>query len=122
MANPIDPQDTVSRELSGIIERILDNHEAQGHASTTLGSVRAAMSGGVVDQLVDAGRLETHAQPSLFSELDNLIESYGEDAAARSFVRPRASEDLSTVIEAAMDSSPARHAAQTISASAWDGL
>ena len=103
MTLPSDMQETVSRELSIVIQAVIDNYEAQGHGPATLGSVRAAMAGGVLERLTEEGRVNADDGPSLYSELDALTESFGADTAADGFTRPRASEDLSTVIEALLD-------------------
>ena len=103
MTIPADVHETVSRELSGVIEAVSDNHEAQAQPPPTLESVRMAMTGGLLDRLVAESRIRSDAEVALFSEVDVLIERYGEDALAVRFLRPRASEDLSTVIQAAMD-------------------
>ena len=103
MTLPSDMQETVSRELSLVIQAVIDNYESQGHGPATLGSVRAAMAGGLLERLTDEGRVKSEDESSLYSELDVLIESFGEDTSADGFTRPRASEDLSTVIEALLD-------------------
>lgn len=103
MTLPSDTQETVSRELSIVIQAVIDNYEAQGHGPATLGSVRAAMNGGMVQSLIDEGRVKAEDEPGLLAEMGSLIESYGEGPLADRFTRPRASEDLSTVIEALLD-------------------
>jgi hypothetical protein len=103
MTIPADVHETVSRELSVVIEAVIDNYEAQARAPPTLGSVRAAMVGGFLDRLVAESRIRSDTEAGFFSEVDRLIERYGDEALAVRFQRPRASEDLSTVIEAAMD-------------------
>lgn len=104
MTLPADIEETVSRELSTVIEAVMDNYEAQGHGPATLASVRAAMTGGMLERLVDEGRIRREDAPSLLTEVGSLIEGSGDDAFADRFTRPRASEDLSTVIEALLDS------------------
>lgn len=104
MTLPADIQETVSRELSTVIEAVIDNYEDQGHGPATLASVRAAMTGGILERLVDEGRVRREDESSLLREMDALIEGSGDDAFADGFTRPRASEDLSTVIEALLDS------------------
>lgn len=103
MARPADVHETVSRELSLAIEAVVDNYEAQGHGPPTLASVREAMAGGLLERLMAGGRLPREAGNDLFLEVGTLIERYGDDAIAVGFARPRASEILSTVIQAAMD-------------------
>jgi hypothetical protein len=103
MTIPVDIQETVSRELSTVIESVMDNYEAQGHGPATLASVRGAMAGGLLERLTADGRLRLADEASLLSEVDTLIERVGDDASAVTFMRPRASEDLSLVIEALLN-------------------
>lgn len=103
MTLPSDLQETVSRELSTVIQAVIDNYEAQGHGPATLGSVRAAMAGGLLERLIDEGRVKAEDASGLLAEIESLIESVGDGPLADRFTRPRASEDLSTVIEALLD-------------------
>lgn len=103
MTIPVDIQETVSRELSTVIEAVMDNYEAQGHGPATLASVRGAMAGGLLERLTADGRLRLADGASLLSEVDTLIERVGDDVFAVTFMRPRASEDLSSVIEALLN-------------------
>ena len=103
MTIPADVHETVSRDLSAVIEAVIDNHEASGQAPPTLESVREAITGGLPDLLAAEGRIRPDAQDALFSEVVMLIERYGDEGLAVRFLRPRASVDLSTVIQAAMD-------------------
>jgi hypothetical protein len=104
MTIPVDIQETVSRELSTVIEAVIDNYEAQGHGPATLASVRGAMTGGFLERLKADGRIQLQDEASLLSEVDTLIERAGDDAFAVNFTRPRASEELSMVIEALLNS------------------
>ncbi|GMQ75702.1 MAG: hypothetical protein BMS9Abin01_0957 [Gammaproteobacteria bacterium] len=47
----VDIQEAVSPELSTVLEAVIDNYEAQGHGPPTLASVRAAMTGGLLERL-----------------------------------------------------------------------
>ncbi len=100
----VDIQEAVSRELSTVIEAVIDNYEAQGHGPPTLASVRAAVAGGLLESLSAEGRVLIQDEASLLSEVDMLIERTGDDAFAVKFMRPRASEELSMVIEALLNS------------------
>ena len=104
MTIPVDIQETVSRELSTVIEAIIDNYETQARSSPTLASVRRAVVGGLLERLRTDGRLRLEDEASLLSEVDTLIERVGDDAFAVKFTRPRASEEFSTVIEALLNS------------------
>lgn len=103
MTLPADIQETVTRELSTFMEAVIDNYESQGHGPATLRSVREAMAGGLFERLVAEGRVRPEDKSNLGLEVDALIEASGDDALAVRFTRPRASEDLSTVIEALLN-------------------
>jgi hypothetical protein len=104
MTLPADIQETVTRELSTVMEVVIDSYEAQGHGPATLVSVREAMAGGILEHLAAENRVHLEDKSNLLLEIDSLIEGSGGDAFAVRFTRPRASEDLSTVIEALLDS------------------
>jgi hypothetical protein len=104
MTLPADIQETVTRELSTVMEAVIDNYESQGHGSATLVSVRHAIASGLLEGLAAKGRIRLEDKANLLLEVDSLIEGSGGDALAMTFTRPRASEDLSTVIEALLDS------------------
>ena len=109
MTLPADIQETVTRELSTVIEEVIEDYEQRGRAPPTLGSVREAMGGGLLERLADRGRVRIEDKPNLMEEIDFLIEGSGDDSLAATFTRPRASEDLSTVIEALLDSTDHEH-------------
>jgi len=104
MTIPGDIQETVSRELSTVIEAVIDNYEAQARSPPTLASVRRAVAGGLLERLRAVGRIRLKDESSFLSEVDTLIERAGDDALAVKFTRPRASEDFYTVIEALLNS------------------
>lgn len=104
MTPPVDIQETVTRELSTVMEALIDNYEAQGRSPPTLDSVREAMAGGMLERLAADGRVRLEDESNLLLEIDSLIDGSGGDSLAVNFTRPRASEDLSTVIEALLDS------------------
>jgi len=100
---PPDIHETVSRDLSIVIEKAMENFERQGQEAATLGHVRRAMQGGLLESLQQSELVRFPPERSLDSEIGGLIERWGEDALAVRFLRPRASQDLCTVIEAVMD-------------------
>lgn len=102
MSNPIDVHERVSPELSTLVRWVMDSHESQGEAPATLASAKQALRDGLGERLVAAEPLQQDCELALHQELDVLIERYGPDALAVRFLRPRAGEELSTVIEAAM--------------------
>ena len=109
MTLPADIQETVTRELSTVIEAIMDDYEAKGRDPATLGAVRAAMGGGILERLAADARVRLEDKSNLLEEIDYLIDASGADALAVRFTRPRASEDLTTVIEALLDSRDEEH-------------
>lgn len=107
MTLPADIQETVTREISTVMQAVIDSHEVRGEGPATLVSVREAMTGGMVEHLARENRVSLEDKPNLLLEIDALIEGCGGDALAVRFTRPRASEDLTTVIEALLDSTDA---------------
>lgn len=101
MELPIDIASRVSEELSQILESAVNDPDAD--EPPTLGSVRdfiADMTGGDREE---SDRLHFEENQSLLAEVDELIELFGRDAPAIDFVSVKASEDLTRVIEAVMD-------------------
>jgi hypothetical protein len=72
--------------LSRIIEYAMSS-TAVGHHPPTLGTVREAMAGGLIAQLVGDGTLDPDEDQTLLAEIDGLIERHGPDAVAEEFVR-----------------------------------
>lgn len=101
MTVPLDVYEEVSQELSTIMESVLDHHDSD--QPVTLDSIREVMDGDLVAHLVTADRIHPDQEESLSTEIDALIEQFGGDALAITFARPRASDDLTTVIEAEME-------------------
>ena len=96
--NPIDIASRVSPELSGIIETIINRLETD--EPVTLASVRSFIEEGFPSELDEAEHMHHFdSVESLVDELDDLIEQFGESAAAVDFVYAFASEQLSRVIE-----------------------
>lgn len=96
--NPIDIASRVSPELSGLIETIIDRLETD--EPITLASVRSFIEDDFPAELDEAEHIHHFdSVESLFDELDELIEQFGESAAAADFVYAFASEQLSRVIE-----------------------
>jgi hypothetical protein len=68
----------------------------------TLGSVMQAMHEGLVDELEAEGRLDLENREALYGELEAAMEEFGSDALAANFIQAQASDNLSRVIEEAM--------------------
>jgi hypothetical protein len=97
---PIDIASRVSPELSSVIEARVNDPDAD--QPVTLWSVRVSLAEGGLSETREADRLHFDGNQSLIAELDALIEQFGPDALAIDFVAVKASEQLSRVIDAAM--------------------
>ena len=96
--SPIDIASRVSPELSGIIETIINRLETD--EPITLAMVRSFIEDEFPAEIDEAEHLHHFdTVESLIDELDELIEEFGESAAAVDFVYAFASEQLSRVIE-----------------------
>ena len=100
--NPIDIASRVSPELSSLIETLIDQLEAG--EPVTLGSVRSFIMREMPDELDEEEHIHHFdVAESVIDELDELIEQFGESAAAMDFIYAFASEPLSRVIEEVMN-------------------
>ena len=100
MSIPEDISEEVSRELSAALQYVITT--TQDDLPVTLLMVQAMMEGDLLDQMSESNLIDPANHDSVSTELDTLVESFG-DAAADSFIRPRASETLSNVIENCID-------------------
>ena len=103
MRSTIEADERVSQELSAVIEAIAGDPDIE--EPVTLGFVRDT-----IRQSLEgfAGAERTHLfgdEETLCAEVDALIEEYGEDVMAIDLASVKASEDLSSIIEALMDES-----------------
>ena len=96
--NPIDIATRVSPELSGLIETVfsqLDDGEP-----VTLAGVRSLIKHGLPAESDETEQMHHFdVDESIGDELDELIEQFGESAAAMDFIYAFASEPLTRVIE-----------------------
>lgn len=97
---PVDIQDKGSAALHTLLEVALEVAEDE---ALSLEGVRALAREGLLEELAESGRIDPEEAPGVEGELGSLIDEYGEDALAQSFARPRASERLSAVLEAAIE-------------------
>ncbi len=96
--NPIDIASRVSPELTSLIEAIINQLDTD--EPVTLGSVRSFIANELPAEINETEELHHFdMSESLIDELDELIEEFGESAAAVDFVYAFASEQLSRVIE-----------------------
>lgn len=97
----IDIACSVSDELSQILEAAVNDPDAD--EAPTLGSVREIVSRTTDGEQFEADRLHFDQNRSPFEEIDDLIEQFGDDAPAIDFVTVKASESLTRVISALMN-------------------
>jgi len=96
--NPIDIATRVSPELSGIIETLID--QLDSGEPMTLAAVRSFLKHGMPVEIDEEEHLHHFdVEESVIDELDELIDQFGESAAAMDFISAFASEALSRVIE-----------------------
>ena len=96
--NPIDISTRVSPELSSLIETIIDQLETD--EPVTLASVRSFIAHDLPGEINESEQMHHFdIDESVVDELDELIEQFGESAAAMDFVYAFASEQLTRVIE-----------------------
>ncbi len=97
----------VGSELSALIETMVDDPDRE--APPTLEDVRSL----VHHRSSAADRREESLHPqqraSLLAEIDDLVEEFGGDALAIDFITAKASEQLSRVIEFAIEASRIKH-------------
>jgi hypothetical protein len=100
--NPIDVATHVTPRLSALIERLVNDPDAD--EAPTLGTVRDFFTGLLPPSFNEAERMHHFdVSESLFDELSTLIEEFGADAPAADFVRANASEALSRVFDAVVN-------------------
>lgn len=96
--NPIDIASRVSTELSGLIETIINQLDTD--EPVTLASIRSFIAHDLPAEIDESEHLHYFdTVESMIDELDELIEQFGESAAAADFVYAFASEQLSRLIE-----------------------
>lgn len=96
--NPIDISTRVSPELSSLIETIIDQLETD--EPVTLASVRSFIAHDLPGEINESEQMHHFdIDESVVDELGELIEQFGESAAAMDFVFAFASEQLTRVIE-----------------------
>jgi hypothetical protein len=96
--NPIDIASRVSPELSSFIETIIDRLESD--EPITLGAIRSFISNDMPSEIYETEEMHHFdVEESLVDELDELIDGFGESAAAVDFTSATVSEALSRVIE-----------------------
>lgn len=97
----IDIASSVSDELSQILEAAANDPDTD--EAPTLGSVRRIVSKATDSEQYEADRMHFDRNRPLLEEIDDLIEQFGDDAFAIDFVTVKASESLTRIISALMD-------------------
>ena len=97
----IDIASNVSDELSRILETAVNDPYAD--EAPTLGSVREIAAKMTNGEQLEADRLHFDQNRSLLEEIDDLIEQFGDEAPAIDFITVKASESLTRIISALMD-------------------
>ncbi len=100
--NPIDIATRVSPELSSLIESIIS--QLDGGEPVTLAGIRAFVKHDMPAEIDESEHMHHFdLDESLSDELDDLIEQFGESAAAMDFIYAFASEPLTRAIEEVMN-------------------
>ena len=93
--------ENTSEALSTVIQKVLDDEEIAQPA--TLASVREEVLTAVQTATIPLNRFSDDQLQELRDEIDYLIDEYGNDALAVRFLKPRASQALTLLIEAGID-------------------
>jgi len=64
-----------------------DSRVSEADTAPTLGTVREAMNQGLLARLVGDGTIDADQDETLFAELDELIDRYGQDTLAEQLLR-----------------------------------
>ncbi|HUX91829.1 MAG TPA: hypothetical protein VMV48_14180 [Gallionellaceae bacterium] len=100
--NPIDIASRVSPELTSLIETLINQLETD--EPITLGNIHSFIMNEMPNELSETEEMHHFdVAESVVDELDELIEGFGESAAAVDFVSAFASEQLTRVIEEVMN-------------------
>lgn len=91
----------VTEELSEFIESLVNNPDIE--MPVTLGFVRDVLQDKTGDELTSEEHHQFGNEESLYSEIEALIEEYGEEVLAVDFIIAKASDELSELIEALVD-------------------
>jgi len=97
MTFAIDVYEQTSEALSAVIQGVLNNDAIDQPA--TLASVREKILKGVKTKTIPLNRFSDDQLQELRDEIDYLIEEYGEDGLAVHFLKPRASQALTQLID-----------------------
>jgi hypothetical protein len=102
-----DPASRVSSELSALMESVVG--DADREAPPTLEDVRSRIRkrSSAADRREET--LHPQQRASLLAEIDDLVDEFGGEAPAIDFITAAASEQLSRIIEVAIEASRTKH-------------
>jgi hypothetical protein len=101
MSIATDIYENTSEALSAVIQNVLNDDEIAQPAS--LASVREEILSDVSTLTVPLNTFSSDKLQELSNEINALIEEYGADGLAVHFLKPRASQALTNLIEAGID-------------------
>lgn len=96
-----DLDDAASDELAEAMQQVLDGEDVEEPA--TLAEVRGALQQSQQARSAPLRRLDPEDREALVVEIGNLIDVYGEDAAAERFLQPFGGSDIARVLEHAIE-------------------
>ncbi len=101
MTMATDVYENTSDALSAVIEKVLDDEEIAQPAS--LAAVREEVLKGVETATIPLNRFSDDQLQELRDEIDYLIDEFGVDDLAVRFLKPRASQALTQLIDAGIN-------------------
>lgn len=101
MSLPIDVYENTSEALSTVVQEVLNHDDIAQPA--TLADVREEILKDVKTATIPLNSFSPDQLQELRNEIEALIDEYGADASAVRFLKPRASQALTRLIEAGID-------------------
>lgn len=102
MTQMFDVYEETSEALSAVIQKVLNDRRITQPA--TLASVRNEIRKGIKTETIPLNRFADDQVQELRDEIEYLIEQHGDDSLAEHFMKPRASQALTALIDACVDS------------------
>ena len=101
MSLPIDVYENTSEAMSTVVQEVLNHDDIAQPA--TLADVREEILKDVKTATIPLNSFSPDQLQDLRNEIEALIDEYGADASAVRFLKPRASQALTRLIEAGID-------------------
>jgi septum formation topological specificity factor MinE len=101
MSQMFDVYEQTSEALSAVIHKVIDDRRIAQPA--TLAQVRKEIMRDIKTGTAPLNRFSDDKLEELRDEIDHLIEQHGEDSLAVHFMKPRASQALTILIDAGVD-------------------